>query len=577
MALRLQPPSRSDRAPTRALRSAALARRALFALLAILVLAPVARAADPIMPLSEVRAGMRCTALSVVKGTEISSFDVEILDTIAPELGLTGPRLLIRVSGPAIAGTGVGPGFSGSPIYCDGRNAGAISESIGDYGNFVVLATPIEEILADAPAPTPQGARAAGALAREARPLTSPLTASGLSPRSRRLLSAVAGRARRTLLAAPSGPVGGYPPQELRPGAAVAAGLASGDIRFGAVGTVAYRDGDRLWAFGHPLDDLGPRSLFMQDAYVFSVINNPLGLAEGAQTYKLATGGGHDLGAFTTDADAAIAGTVGSEPPSVPLRVVAHAAGRTTLLQAKLADERRYGLGAGVGLLAPLAVQTALQQAQRSIQPAHVDVCARFAVRGRKRPLGFCNGYASVDGALFDLIEAGGLVESYNLPTLPLEGVELVARARTGTPSDVIVAATPPRDVRAGSRVRVRLELRRRGTGASRTISVPVRVPSATPRGPRTLVVEGTSASAQAGLEDELFGAFELLFDDLGPDLQPPRSVKQLDERLRSLHHPEGIVARFRGGPGQLVRGSQDVLFEGRVRVPVRVRRAARG
>ncbi len=108
---------------------------------------------------------MRCTALSVVKGTEISSFDVEILDTIAPEQGLTGPRLLIRVSGPAVAATGVGPGFSGSPIYCDGRNAGAISEAIGDYGNFVVLATPIEEILADAPAPTPRGrprCRAAG-------------------------------------------------------------------------------------------------------------------------------------------------------------------------------------------------------------------------------------------------------------------------------------------------------------------------------------------------------------------------------------------------------------------------------
>ena len=89
-----------------------------------LVVVPAARAADPIMPLSEVRQGMHCTGLSVIKGTTISSFDVEILDVIAPEAGLSGPRILIRVSGPAVDETGIGPGFSGSPVMCDGRNAG---------------------------------------------------------------------------------------------------------------------------------------------------------------------------------------------------------------------------------------------------------------------------------------------------------------------------------------------------------------------------------------------------------------------------------------------------------------------
>ena len=132
------------------------------------------------MPLAEVRAGMRCTALSVVRGTEITSFDVEVLDTLAPVGGLSGPRILIRVSGPAVDETGVGPGFSGSPIYCDGRNAGAISEGIGAYGNFVVLATPIEEILSEGPVPTPTSARHDSRLARSARPLVAPLTASGL-------------------------------------------------------------------------------------------------------------------------------------------------------------------------------------------------------------------------------------------------------------------------------------------------------------------------------------------------------------------------------------------------------------
>ena len=63
-----------------------------------------------------------------------------------------GGRILFRVSGPAVDATGIGPGFSGSPIYCpDGagvsRVIGAISESINEYGGKVALATPIEAII----------------------------------------------------------------------------------------------------------------------------------------------------------------------------------------------------------------------------------------------------------------------------------------------------------------------------------------------------------------------------------------------------------------------------------------------
>src|SRR4051795_10471016 len=144
--------------------------RSLAAAVAALLLpaAPAFAAGDPIMPLSEVHAGMRCTGYSVVRGTEISSFDVEIEDVIDGDASGEGPRLLVRVSGPAVDGTGVGPGFSGSPIYCrddqgTSRNAGAISESLGEYGGDVVLATPIEAILGaptDAPAARGEAASA---------------------------------------------------------------------------------------------------------------------------------------------------------------------------------------------------------------------------------------------------------------------------------------------------------------------------------------------------------------------------------------------------------------------------------
>src|SRR4051812_26402982 len=162
--------------------------RHLVAALVAALLAGVAPAAalagDPIMPLSELRPGMQCTGHSVVRGTEISSFDVEIVDVVSGDAsGGDGPRILVRVSGPAVDRTGVGPGFSGSPIYCAGRNVGAISEAIGEYGGKTVLATPIEEILANPP-DAPRG-RPVARSTRIGRglPPTDPLTVSGLSRR----------------------------------------------------------------------------------------------------------------------------------------------------------------------------------------------------------------------------------------------------------------------------------------------------------------------------------------------------------------------------------------------------------
>ena len=75
-----------------------------------------------------------------------------MLDVVDDRATGEGPRILVKASGPAVDETGIGPGFSGSPIYCPDaqgtpRNIGAISESIGEYGGKVVLATPIEAIL----------------------------------------------------------------------------------------------------------------------------------------------------------------------------------------------------------------------------------------------------------------------------------------------------------------------------------------------------------------------------------------------------------------------------------------------
>ena len=326
--------------PLRVLRTVALA------VFLALVLAPVARAADPIMPLDQVHAGMRCTGLTVVHGVDIASFDVDVIDVVAgqpPE----DPRILIRVSGPTVEGTGVAEGFSGSPVYCAGedgvkRNVGAVSETVGQFGETVALVTPIEQMLG-VPSDPPVNPRYAPALLRKAKPLRGVLTVSGVSARLGRALQDAARRSNRAFLAVPPGPLGSYPPQTIVPGASLAAGYSTGDIALAAVGTATYTDGDLVYAFGHPFDAVGRRGLLLEDAYVYTVIGNPLDI-ENATSYKYAAPG-HALGTLSDDAPNGVVGHLGTLPDTAALTVnatdVDNGTQRTVSAQAARRGERR--------------------------------------------------------------------------------------------------------------------------------------------------------------------------------------------------------------------------------------------
>src|SRR4051812_28063417 len=104
--------------------------------LAALCCAAPAQAGDPVMPLSQVHRGMQCTGYSVIQGTDIASFHVEVVDVVRGDADTGGAEILVRVSGPAVDATGVGEGFSGSPIYCPDdqgvqRNIGAVAFGVG--------------------------------------------------------------------------------------------------------------------------------------------------------------------------------------------------------------------------------------------------------------------------------------------------------------------------------------------------------------------------------------------------------------------------------------------------------------
>src|SRR6185295_16068825 len=124
-------------------------------------------------------------------------------------------------------------------------------------------------------------------------------------------------------------------------------------------GTVTYTDAGRVWAFGHPFESAGARSLLLQDAYVFKVVNDPNASITGG-SYKLAVAG-HDVGTLTNDAFSAIVGRVGALPltTTVLASAVDHDTGATRNVETTVADETDVDNPTGftpLGAIAPLAV-----------------------------------------------------------------------------------------------------------------------------------------------------------------------------------------------------------------------------
>ncbi|MGI8580138.1 MAG: hypothetical protein ACR2K9_06290 [Solirubrobacteraceae bacterium] len=536
----------------------------------LVLAAPAFGAGDPVMPLSQVHRGMRCTARSVVQGTTISTFDVEVLDVVdgTPD---EDARILIRVSGAAVDSTGIGPGFSGSPVYCrDGngvnRVAGAISEGIGEYGNKTVLATPIEQILGE-PVVPPSSARSRPQLLRSARPLSLPLAISGL-PRS--VASGVqdgARRAHRTLLAAPSGAAGRFSPQPLIPGASVSVGYSSGDLALGAIGAVTYRDGNNLWAFGHPFDRAGRRSLFLQDAYVYGVINNPIG--SDLSTYKLAAPG-HDEGTITGDATSAVSGTVGALPPATPVTVTAKDldTGRLVVSSSSVADETAVGSPVGelpldfVTPLAALSAATSLFHGSPAQQAGRA--CLRIVIREASKPLGFCKRYVFVTGGgdagggsglasaiADDVSGALSLVDATSFAALHVRSVRIVIRAQRGPQLAYLRSARAPRAARAGHRVRVRVRERRyRAATLAKTYAL--RLPRKLSPGRHPVVLIGTG---EDGFGSSVSDIFFQVFSDSGSSPSDggdagPQSVGAVARQVSALGGYDGVKAVFPGaGP----------------------------
>lgn len=249
------------------------------------------------MTVSEVLPGMRGIAKTVIQGTEIREFDVEIIDVFRNLGPNGGPLIFCRISGDVVDESGgIAGGYSGSPVYIDGKLIGALSWGAYYTEGDVCGATPIHEMLrtftypdedpvriSDVPdcldTPMDLGGRTVdsvylagydddiehlqGVFGDETlimRPCSTPLIVSGLSDTGFRELREFADERLPyvELIKGPgSGLSDGIPtmlgPVELEGGASIGAQLATGDLELTAVGTLTWvGDDGRFLAFGHP-------------------------------------------------------------------------------------------------------------------------------------------------------------------------------------------------------------------------------------------------------------------------------------------------------------------------------------
>jgi len=297
-----------------------------------------------ILPLSEVKPGMKATAWTVFQGTEPEPVPVEIVGLMKNAWGPRQDIILAKMGGKAIR-TNVAGGMSGSPVYYNGKLLGAVALRLSTFSPDAICGiTPIELMLEinDFDQSKPENSRtpdkvvarnsgqvavpgemigqAVGAGVPMMVPIETPLTFSGFGESTLQEFGAIfrqmgiavaqggAGTTTHT-----SKPVAGWE-HALNPGDTVAGVLVDGDMSVTGLGTVTYNDGRKVLAFGHPFFNLGPVSMPMAKGEVLMT------LASSYQPNKMANATDM-VGALHQDRHSGIEGVLGAESEMIPVSV----------------------------------------------------------------------------------------------------------------------------------------------------------------------------------------------------------------------------------------------------------------
>ena len=275
-----------------------------------LSVASQAFARTPLMPVEDLKVGMRGYAKTVISGDTIETFPVEVLGVTGSDS--MGYQILIKAGGNVIARSGgIAQGMSGSPIYIDGRLAGAIAYGKAFTDPHYCLLTPIHDMLDILDKPEPHRSVSPSLL-----PKGTPLLAGGFTPAG--ILILEEGLEPFGMTVADTGTPGtASSTKNLEPGSSVGAALIQGDMTLGALGTVTWTDEQgRILAFGHPFMSRGAADFFLTKTWVLASLPN-------LQTAYKVGNIGAAAGTFSQDRSAGVAGQIGRLPAYIPMYVSA--------------------------------------------------------------------------------------------------------------------------------------------------------------------------------------------------------------------------------------------------------------
>ena len=294
------------------------------ALLGALVGAALGQPTDaPALPLDELKPGMTGTVWTVFQGTEPEPFAVEVTGVLRNALGPGKSLIVCRLTDPRVQQMGAVAGMSGSPLYIEGRLAGALSYQIQRfetvrYAGFTPAAD-LAEVGDRAVNGPPADLVATTATESPFKTLQPVFTLGGLSPAVADLFAP-----RFAALGLNASALGGSTQSAsdvpsaarvvLRPGSAVGVALATGDITLAGTGTVSTVNGRQITAFGHPMLSLGDVALPMCAAEIVAILPSQM------QSVKIANTGAV-IGTINQDRLSAVSGTLGAGPAMTEVEV----------------------------------------------------------------------------------------------------------------------------------------------------------------------------------------------------------------------------------------------------------------
>src|SRR5262245_7512901 len=539
-----------------------------------------APATTALMPVDEIRPGMVGVGRTVFEGTQLSEFKVQILGVLRNVQGPRRDLILARLEGGPLAQSGVAQGMSGSPVYIDGKLIGAVSYSIGAFSKEPIAGiTPIAE-MKDATTtgrrPTTQQARlelpitrdsltaalaavsaqltpfaqrpadvqviglpsAAGSqLGAMLRPIATPLMLSGFDPETVDLLSApfrdagfvpvVTGAYSPDQAVPPTGP--------LREGDPVGVSLISGDLEMGATGTITHIDGDRIYAFGHPLYNVGPAEFPLTRAYVYTILPSLM------TSFKISSLG-ETIGTLQQDRATAIAGTLGTTPTLVPMSLTLERAdvpGSKRTFKYQLVNDQLF-----TPLLAYVAMFNSLGSYERQYGAATFSLQSRARVKGHG-DLAFedvFTGDSPILGAATAVAGPLTMLLSNDIERLALEGLDVsVVSAETPRSATIERVWLDEVRVRPGRTIPLKV-LTRSYRGEEKISTVSIDIPANATGDLSVLVTDGRQLNTMEQRE-------------LRRSLQP-QTVSQLMRVLNETRRNNRIYVRLlTGSPGAVVRG----------------------